>query len=92
MSLAGRFPCGVAATLASVTSEDLAAVALGEMEVGTRAGTIAFSDRPGVRALIKTMESVNSDEYGNIYNKKRSTRMVAKSSVIQKGQPLVTER
>ena len=58
----GRVPCGVAATLACVTPEDLAAVA-SEMEGGTRAGTIGFSDRPGVRALIKTyMESVHSGE------------------------------
>ncbi|CAN0453167.1 unnamed protein product, partial [Laminaria digitata] len=51
-----RVLCGVAATADSVTSEDLAAVA-SEMEGGTRARIKAFSDRPGVRALIKAMES-----------------------------------
>ena len=37
------------------------------MEGGTRAGTISLSDRPGIRALIKIMESVNSGESWTIY-------------------------
>lgn len=49
----GRVRCGIAATLASVTSEGLAAVA-NEMEGGSRAGAIDLPDRVGVRALIKT--------------------------------------
>ena len=52
-SLQASVPCGVAATLAGVPSEDLAEVAC-EMEGGTRAGTIGLSARLGVRALTKT--------------------------------------
>ena len=82
--------CGVAATLASVTYEDLAAVA-SEMEGGTRAGTLGCSDHPGVRALIETyrvrvlwriLDYLHPD----------SRRMLAISSIIQKGQPLLIER
>ena len=61
-------PCGVAATLAGVPSEDLAAVAC-EMDGVTRAAKIGLSDRPGVRALIQTMESVNSGEPWTVYIK-----------------------
>ncbi|CAN0553292.1 unnamed protein product [Laminaria digitata] len=61
------------------------------MEGGTRARIKVFSDRPGVRALIKAMESGHSGEPWSISDR-RSTRMVAISSIIQKGQPLHTER
>lgn len=83
--LTGRVSRGVADTLASVTSEDLAAAA-NEMEGGKGTWT-ALSHRLGVRTLIKTMVSVHSGQSWTIYNKK-STRMVAISYMIQMGQPL----
>ena len=61
ISLAGRVPCGIAATFAGVPPKDHAAVA-SEMEGGIKAGTIGLSDRPGVRPLIQTIESGNSGE------------------------------
>ena len=83
--LTGRISRGMAATLASVTADDLAAAA-SEVDGGTGAWA-ALSDRDGVRALIKTMVSVHSRESWTIYNK-RSTRMVVISFIIQMGQPL----
>ena len=60
-------------------------------EGDTRAGTIGFSDRPGIGALVKIyMESVYSGESWTIHIK--STRMLAISSIIQKSQPLLIER
>ena len=50
ISLAGRDLCGVAVILSSVASEDFAAVDKWRGVPG-RAGTICFSDLPGVRAL-----------------------------------------
>ena len=85
LKLTGRVSRGMAATLASVTADDIAAAA-SEVEGGTCAWA-ALSDRDGVRALIKTMVSVHSRESWTIYNK-RSTRMVVISFIIQMGQPL----
>ena len=81
--LTGRISRGMAATLASVTADDLAAAA-SEVDGGTGAWA-ALSDRDGVRALIKTMVSVHSRESWTIYNK-RSTRVVVISFIIQMGQ------
>ncbi|CAN0217243.1 unnamed protein product [Scytosiphon promiscuus] len=84
--LTGRISKGIALTLGSVTPVDLAHVA-SEMEGGS-SGFSAMNARPGVRSLIKTMESVHAGSSWTIYNK-RSTRMIAISFIIQMGQPLI---
>lgn len=83
--LTGRVSRGIASTLAGVTPQGLADVAA-EMESGT-GGFSALADRPGVRALIKTMESVHAGSSWTIFNT-RSTRMIAIYFVMQMGQPL----
>ena len=70
--LVGTVPFGLAATLAGVPSDDLAAVT-SEMEGSTRAGTIGLSDLLGIRALIKTTESMSSGESWTIYIKSPHT-------------------
>lgn len=83
--LTGRVSRRTADILASVTPEDLAAAAR-EMEEGSGAWSV-LSNRPAVRALITSMESVHSGSTWTIYNK-RCTRMIAISYIIQMGQPL----
>ncbi|CAN0314384.1 unnamed protein product, partial [Scytosiphon promiscuus] len=56
--LTGRVSRGIALTLGSITPVDLAHVA-SEMEGGS-SGFSAMNARPGVRSLIKTMESVHA--------------------------------
>ncbi|CAN0249308.1 unnamed protein product, partial [Ectocarpus fasciculatus] len=83
--LSGRVSKGQAANIASVTAEDLRAVAAG-VETGS-SGFSALADRPGIRALIRSMQSVHAGASWTIYNK-RSTRMIAISFIMQMGQPL----
>ncbi|CAM9735414.1 unnamed protein product, partial [Ectocarpus sp. 13 AM-2016] len=80
-----RVPRDVASRIAGVTAQDLRAVAA-EMESGS-SGFSALADRPGIRDLIKNMESVHAGASWTIYNK-RSTRMIAISFIMQMGQPL----
>ena len=83
--LTGRVSRTTAETLASITPEDLAAAAK-EMEEGTGAWSV-LSDRPAVRALITSMQSVHAGASWTIYNK-WYTRMIAISYIVQLGQPL----
>ncbi|CAN0496989.1 unnamed protein product, partial [Ectocarpus sp. 12 AP-2014] len=83
--LRGRVPRDVASRIAGVTAQDLRAVAA-EMETGS-SGFSALADRPGIRDLIKNMESVHAGASWTIYNE-RSTRMIAISFIVQMGQPL----
>ena len=69
--------------LASITPEDLASAAR-EMEQGTGTWSV-LSNRPAVRELITSMQSVHSGTPWSIYNK-RTTRMIAISYTIQFGQ------
>ena len=62
-----------------------------EMKGGTRAGTTSFSDRPGVRALIKTYR-VRVLWRILDYLHQESKRMLGISSITRKGQPLLNER
>ena len=83
--LTGRVSRTTAETLASITPEDLAAAAK-EMEEGSGAWSV-LSDRPAVRALITSMQSVHAGASWTIYNK-WYTRMIAISYIVQVGQPL----
>lgn len=83
--LSGQVSKGQAANIASVTAQDLRAVAA-EMETGS-SGFSALADRPGIRELIRSMQSVHAGASWTIYNK-RSTRMIAISFIMQLGQPL----
>lgn len=56
--LRGRVPRDVASRIAGVTAHDLRAVA-DEMETDS-SGFSALADRPGIRDLIKNMESVHA--------------------------------
>ncbi|CAN0469938.1 unnamed protein product, partial [Scytosiphon promiscuus] len=83
--LTGRVSRGIAVALASITPDDLLAVATA-MESGI--STIkAFAIRPAARQLIQCMHSVNIGSSWTIFNK-RSTRLKAISMIIQLGQPL----
>ena len=81
----GRVSRTTAETLASITPEGLEAAAR-EMEEGTGAWSV-LSDRPAVRALITSMQSVHAGASWTIYNK-WYTRMIAISYIVQLGQPL----
>ena len=71
--------------LAGITADDLRVTAT-EMEGGSGSST-ALANRPGVRKLVQTMESVSSCATRTIFNK-RSLRMKAISMIMQLGQPL----
>ena len=77
-------PKSVAQQLVSVTPEDLGAAAK-EIEQGTGAWS-TLNDRPAIRALITSMESVHAGASWTTYNK-RSTRMKGISFTMQMGQP-----
>ena len=82
--LSGRVSSRTASLLASITPEDLAAAAK-EMEQGTGTWSV-LSNRPAVRELITSMQSVHAGTDWSIYNKK-TTRMIAISFNVQCGQP-----
>ncbi|CAN0140099.1 unnamed protein product [Ectocarpus sp. 12 AP-2014] len=84
--LTGRISPADSRTLAAVTPEDLADAAEA-MESGRGNGSV-LSDRTGIAALIKTMESVHAGASWTPHNK-RSTRMIAISYNMQMGQPLI---
>ncbi|CBJ31141.1 conserved unknown protein [Ectocarpus siliculosus] len=84
--LTGRISPADSRTLAAVTPEDLADAAAA-MENGRGNGSV-LSDRAGIAALIKTMESVHPGASWTPHNK-RSTRMIAISYIMQMGQPLI---
>lgn len=72
--------------LAGITADDLRVTAT-EMEGGSGSST-ALANRPGVRKLVQTMESVSSCATWTIFNK-RSLRIKAISMIMQLGQPLL---